>query len=127
MGTQTQTEETARWRQTRGASGLIAEELAADAAARVCRLVATVEPVWRSQQDQAIRAAARMPLALAEGAGRTGRDRRHLYRIGYGTARETSAVVTLLVRIGAVDATEGAAVLALLDRVQALTWRLCQT
>ena len=65
-----------------------------------------------------------MPLALA--AGRTGRDRRHLYRIAYGTARETSAVATLLVEVEAVDAAEGRRILGLLDRVQALTWRLCQ-
>ena len=101
---------------------LVMQDLGLVCAAETCRLVAALPGHLRSQQDQAVRASARIPLAIAEGAGRQGRDRRHLWRVAYGTARETTAVVELLVALEVVDLDAGRALLARLDRVQAMLW-----
>ena len=65
-----------------------------------------------------------IPLAIAEGQGRTGCDALHLYRIAYSTAKETSAVVELLAALDAVDGKLATAALRKLDRVQAMIWGL---
>ena len=106
-----------------GRGRFFVQDLSLECAAETCRLVGALPNHLRSQQDQAVRAAARMPLAIAEGAGRQGRDRRHMWRIAYGTARETSAVVELLVALDAVDVQAGKTLLSRLDRVQALLWK----
>lgn len=108
----------------RRGSGLDVQRVGVEVAAEVCRLVGTVPPMLRSQQEQAVKAVARIPLAVAEGQGRTGRDALHLYRIAYATAKETTAVVELLVALDAVDGQVGRAVLVKLDRVQAMLWGL---
>ncbi len=105
-------------------SSLVVQRLAVEVAAEVCRLVRTVPPALRSQQEQAIKAVARIPLAIAEGQGRVGRDALHLYRIAYSTSKETSAVVELLVALEALDASAGQGALLKLDRVQAMLWGL---
>ena len=105
-----------------GGHRLIMQDVGLQCAAETCRLVGSLPNHLRSQQDQAVRASARIPLAIAEGAGRQGRDRRHLWRVAYGTARETTAVVELLVALEAVDVDAGQSVLARLDRVQAMLW-----
>ena len=69
-----------------GRGRFFVQDLSLECAAETCRLVGALPNHLRSQQDQAVRAAARMPLAIAEGAGRQGRDRRHMWRIAYGTA-----------------------------------------
>ncbi len=61
----------------RRSSGLDVQRLAVEVTARVCRLVGGVPPMLRSQQEQAVKAVARIPLAIAEGQGRTGRDALH--------------------------------------------------
>ena len=103
---------------------LVAYEVALEAAAQVCRLSEKLPPALKSQQDQAVRAAARMPPEIAEGQGRDGRDAKHLYRVAYSSARETTAVIELLVALHAIDATAGDDALDRLDRVQALLWGL---
>ena len=105
-------------------SQLVVQRLAIEVAGDVCRMAGTVPPMLKSQQDQAIKAVARIPLAIAEGQDRTGRDALHLYRIAYSTARETSAVVELLAALDAIDAQAGRVVLVKLDRVQAMLWGL---
>lgn len=105
-------------------SSLAAESLAVEAAAAVVTLTSAVRPQLRVAAEQAVRAVVSVPLNLAEGAGRAGRDRLQHYRIAYGSARETSAVLRVLVATRAVDADAGQGALALLDRVQAMTWRL---
>ncbi|MCB9727962.1 MAG: four helix bundle protein [Deltaproteobacteria bacterium] len=74
--------------------------------------------------DQATRAGASAALNLAEGGGRFGRDRVQHYRIAYGSAREASMALELMVGAGAVPEAAGAEVLELLDRVKAMTWRM---
>ena len=67
-----------------------------------------------------------IPLAIAEGQGRTGRDALHLYRIAYSTAKETTAVVEVLSALDAIDQAGASSALLDLDRVQAMLWRLIQ-
>ena len=105
-------------------SQLEVQRLAIEVAGDVCRMAGTVPHMLKSQQEQAVKAVARIPLAIAEGQGRTGRDALHLYRIAYSTSRETSAVVELLAALDAIDAQAGRAVLVKLDRVQAMLWGL---
>jgi len=110
----------------RRSSGLDVQRLAVEVTARICRLVGGVPPMLRSQQEQAVKAVARIPLAIAEGQGRTGRDALHLYRIAYSTAKETTAVVEVLSALDAIDQAGASSALLDLDRVQAMLWRLIQ-
>ncbi len=105
---------------------LLAHDLALEAAGQALALVAGLSGPYRSLADQVIRSAASVPANLAKGQGRCGRDRRHFYRIAYGSARELDSHLRLLAGAGAVDPAETAEVLALLDRVRALTWRLVE-
>ena len=61
---------------------------------------------------------------LAEGRGRSGRDRLHHFRIAYGSALEAASHLELLAAAGVVDGERVRELLSLLDRVRALTWRL---
>ncbi len=105
---------------------LLAHDLALEAAGKALALVAGLSGPYRPLADQVIRAAASVPANLAEGQGRRGRDRRHFFRIAYGSAREVDSHLRLLVGAGAVDPAGTADVLDLLDRVRALTWRLVE-
>lgn len=70
--------------------------------------------------DQLRRAVASVPLNLAEGSGRTGRDRLRHYRIALGSAKELRAA---LVIAGALYGADIAASDGLADRVCAMLWR----
>jgi len=105
-------------------TGFEAHDVARDAAILVLRLVRHVPPRLRALTDQAVRAVISVPLNLAEGAGRRGRDRLHHWRIAYGSALEVRTALDLLVSTGVVDAEGAATAEALLDRVAAMTWRL---
>ena len=109
---------------TQPASRLRAYTLGLEVAGRVCRLVDGVPPAVRSQQDQAVRAVARVPLGIAEGQGRRGRDAVHQYRVAYSSVKEVSAVLQLLTAIGAVDRPSATDALRDLDRVRAMLWKL---
>jgi hypothetical protein len=61
---------------------------------------------------------------LADGHGRTGRDRQHFWRIAYASAKESDSHLRLLAHAGVVDAARAADVLEILDEVRAMTWRL---
>ena len=98
--------------------------MAQRAATQAVRLVQGVGGRLGSVADQVVSASVSVPLNLAEGAGRSGKDRMQHYRVAYGSAREASAGVALLQALGAVDASGAGAVLGLLDQVQAITWRL---
>ncbi len=99
-----------------------AQDVANQAAAEVLRVLRRPQGPYAELADQARRAATSAALNLAEGAGREGRDRRHHYRIAYGSAREAGVALVLLEAAGAVTDTSTAQ--ALLDRLRALTWRL---
>jgi four helix bundle protein len=74
--------------------------------------------------DQAIRSASSVPANLAEGHGRSGRDRLHFWRIAYASAKEVDSHLRLLAAAGAVNRTAADIALDGFDQVRAMTWRL---
>ncbi len=103
---------------------LHAHNLAVAAAGMVLRLVAAVPPGVKFLADQARRAACSVPLNLAEGHGRFGRDRLQHFRIAYGSAKEAGSALAMLAGGGFVDREAAARATEVLDRVRAMTWRL---
>ena len=104
--------------------GLLAHRVALDAAALALQLAGSIPAPMRSLADQVIRSASSVPANLAEGAGRTGRDRKHHWRIAYGSALEVGSHLELVLRVGAIDADQAHKAMEVFDRVRALTCRL---
>jgi len=102
----------------------IAHEKALEAAGIAIRLAMRVPAPLRPIADQAIRSASSVAANLAEGRGRSGRDRLHFYRIAYASAKEVDSHLRLLVRAVLIDATKAERALATFDEVRAMTWRL---
>ncbi|MEE4272622.1 MAG: four helix bundle protein [Thermoanaerobaculales bacterium] len=103
---------------------LIAHSKAIEAAGIAISLVLKVPAPLKSLADQVIRSASSVPANLSEGAGRSGRDRNHHWRIAYASAKEVDSHLQLLVNAGAVNAAQAETALHLFDDVRALTWRL---
>jgi len=99
-------------------------EKATTAAGIAISLVMRVPAPLKSIADQVIRAASSVPANLAEGAGRSGRDRMHHWRIAYGSAKEVDTHLRLLMGTGALDPSQVESSLNLFDDVRAMTWRL---
>jgi len=78
----------------------------------------------KSIADQVIRLASSVPANIAEGHGRSGRDRVHFWRIAYASAKEVDGHLRLLQRAGVVNSGKAERVLENLDQVRAMTWRL---
>ena len=70
------------------------------------------------------RAVASVPLNLAEGSRRAGKDRMHHYRIAFGSAEEVMSGLALGVAWGHLGAEDVAASEAYADRLRAMLWRL---
>jgi len=109
---------------TRPTTRLIAHSKALEAARIAISVVLSVPAPLRSLADQVVRSASSVPANLAEGAGRSGKDRAYHWRIAYGSAKEVDTHLQLLVASGAVDANQTEKALRLFDDVRALTWRL---
>ena len=105
-------------------TGFDAHDKAIQAAGIAISLVMRVPAPLKSLADQVVRAASSVPANIAEGAGRSGRDRLHHYRIAYASAKEIDTHLRLLTGAGAIDRTQAATALNLFDEVRALTWRL---
>ena len=105
-------------------TNLIAHEKALEAAGDAISLVLRVPAPLKSIADQVIRSASSVPANLAEGHGRSGRDRVHFWRIAYASAKEVDSHLRLLERAGVVNTGKVARVLETLDQVRAMTWRL---
>ena len=105
-------------------SGLAAYEHAVKAAGIALGLAVKVPAPLKPVADQLIRSASSVPANLTEGHSRTGRDRAHLWRIAYGSAKETDSHLRLLVAAGAVDRVRAENAVRLFDHVRAMTWRL---
>jgi four helix bundle protein len=71
-----------------------------------------------------IRSASSVPANLAEGHGRSGRDRQHHWRIAYASAKEVDSHLKLLAAAGAIDKVKTERVMQGFDEVRAMTWRL---
>ena len=85
------------------------------------RVPAPLKPI----ADQVIRSASSVPANLAEGAGRSGRDRMHHWRIAYGSAKEVDIHLRLLMGGRCViHPSRTEASLQLFDDVRAMTWRM---
>ena len=105
-------------------SNLTAYRKAIEAAGTAIDLVRRVPAPLKSLGDQVIRSAASVPANLAEGHGRTGRDRVHHWRIAYASAKEVDCHLRLLCVSGAVHRGKATDALQLFDEVRAMTWRL---
>ncbi len=105
-------------------TNLIAHEKALEAAGDAITLVLRVPASLKSIADQVIRSASSVPANLAEGHGRTGRDRLHFWRIAYASAKEVDSHLRLLERAGVINAGRAARTLEAFDEVRAMTWRL---
>jgi four helix bundle protein len=108
----------------RPTTDLVAHSKALEAAGTAIRLVMRVPAPLKSIADQVIRSASSVPANLAEGQGRSGRDRQHFWRIAYASAREVDSHLRLLAHAEVINERGIATVLATFDEVRAMTWRL---
>ena len=105
-------------------TNLVAHEKALEAAGVAIALVMRVPAPLKSIADQVIRSASSVPANLAEGHGRSGRDRLHFWRIAYASAKEVDSHLRLLTQAGAINGVKAGKALETLDEVRAMTWRL---
>jgi four helix bundle protein len=103
---------------------LIAHVKALEAAGIAINLATRVPAPLKSIADQVIRSASSVPANLAEGHGRSGRDRLHFWRIAYASAKEVDSHLRLLASAGAINTKRAHDVLDAFDEVRAMTWRL---
>jgi four helix bundle protein len=105
-------------------SDLVAHSKALAAAGAAIALAMRVPAPLKSIADQVIRSASSVPANLAEGHGRSGRDRLHFWRIAYASAKEVDSHLRLLVQAGVVDGAKARRPIETFDEVRAMTWRL---
>jgi four helix bundle protein len=105
-------------------TNFVAQEKALEAAGIAIALVMRVPAPLKSIADQAIRAANSVPANLAEGHGRSGRDRAYHWRIAYASAKEVDCHLRILCSTGAIQRGKATTALHLFDEVRAITWRL---
>ena len=105
-------------------SNLIVHRKAVDAAALAISLVMRVPAPLKPIADQVVRSASSVPANLAEGHGRSGKDRAHHWRISYASAKEVDSHLSLLSLSGAIPPGKATTALQLFDEVRAMTWRL---
>jgi len=70
------------------------------------------------------KAASSIPLNLAEGRERVGRDRAYHYRIAFGSTAEVAAALAVAESWGYVEAEDLGEALEAIDRIRAMLWRL---
>ena len=70
------------------------------------------------------RAGSSIPLNIAEGSRRVGKDRKHLWRIAAGSAAEVRVALRTALAWGDVDDAQTSRSLELLDRVCAMLWKM---
>ncbi|MEW6745422.1 MAG: four helix bundle protein [Planctomycetota bacterium] len=99
-------------------------ELSLEVVRRLCQPLARLRQSDPKLFDQMRRAASSVPLNLAEGSRRHGKDRLQLYRIAAGSADELRTALRVALAWGELDHSAIAEPLALLDRVLAMLWRL---
>ena len=87
-------------------NSFVALEKASAAANVALALSLSVPSRMRPLADQLIRCSSSVPANLSEGHGRTGKSRRHLWQIAYGSAKESDVFLKLLAEAGAGHAGE---------------------
>ena len=110
--------------QTARETGFDAQDKANNAAIIAISVAMRVPAPLKTIADQVIRSASSVPANIAEGRGRTGRDRLHHWRIAYGSAREVDTHLRLLMGTGSIESSRADEALQLFDDVRAITWRL---
>ena len=75
--------------------------------------------------SQLRRAAISAALNTSEGGRRTGKDRKHLFRVGAASCDEAMTAARIAVALGWVETADIAPAEALADRLRAMLWRLC--
>jgi four helix bundle protein len=105
-------------------TNLVALDKALEAASSAISLVMRVPAPLKSIADQVIRSASSVPANLAEGQGRSGRDRTHLWRIAYASAKEVDSHLKLLAHAGVINGVQAQKAIDTFDEVRAMTWRL---
>jgi four helix bundle protein len=105
-------------------SNLVVYRKAIEAAGEAIALAMRVPAPLKGIADQVIRSASSVPANLAEGHGRSGRDRIHHWRIAFASAKEVDCHLRLLSRSGAIDRNRAISSIRLFDEVRAMTWRL---
>ena len=100
--------------------GFHAHEVSLELMGAVRPAIEAVAKRDRNLADQMRRAASSVPLNIAEGRRRTGRDRQHSYRIAAGSADELRSALQVAERWGYVDGSSLDASFALLDRELAM-------
>src|SRR5579862_1557812 len=102
-------------------------ELNFDAYRVAIELLRALQPVLemirthdRNLADQAKRAGTSIPLNVAEGRQRGGRDRKHFYRIALGSTAEVGAALDVALACGYVSEDVLVSALELLDRERAM-------
>ena len=105
-------------------TNLFVLDTALEAARAAITLVMRVPAPLKPVADQVIRSASSVPANLAEGHGRSGRDRTQLWRIAYASAKEVDIHLRLLARVEAVNGAKAGQAVEIFDEVRAMTWRL---
>ena len=105
-------------------SNLVVYRKAIEAAGTAISLAMRVPAPLKSIADQLIRSASSVPANLAEGHGRSGRDRLHHWRIAFASAKEVDCHLRLLLHAGTIDRRRAEESIKLFDEVRAMTWRL---
>jgi four helix bundle protein len=90
----------------------------------LCEPVTALSRHNRSLADQLLRAASSVPLNIAEGNRRVGKDRLHIWRQAAGSADEVRAALRVAISWRQLRAAEVAPALECCDRVLAMLWRL---
>jgi len=85
-------------------------------------LVGRLEKRDKDLARQLRKAASSIPLNIAEGNRRTGKDKSYHFRVAAGSAAETSAALEVAEAWGHLDDTSTA--LDLLDQIRAMLWTL---
>ena len=90
----------------------------------LCGPVATIARCDPDLARQLRRAATSVPLNVAEGNRRVGKDRLHLFRVADGSAREALAGLDAAAAWGYLDVDAVSSAFVPADRVAAMLWRL---
>ncbi len=102
---------------------LLAHDKALEAAGAAITLAKRVPAPLKSIADQVIRSASSVPADLAQGHGRTGRDRPHFWRTAYASAKEVDSHLRLLEQAGVISSAKTQTARKAFDEVRAMTWR----